>query len=81
MTEELRTKDPMSWLDMEIAPRDGTLIAGLNADGDIDHVEYRETRQCMLASVAPGAGERGPGWVSAFADYLPIDPPVKWRPL
>jgi hypothetical protein len=66
------------WQPMETAPK-GVLIEGLNFDGEVDLVEYRETRQCMLASVARGAGECGPGWVSANADYLPIDAPIAWR--
>lgn len=56
------------------------LIEGLNFDGDVDLVEYRETRQCMLFTVAKGAGECGAGWVSANAGYLPIDAPMAWRP-
>lgn len=66
------------WKPIETAPR-GRLIEALDEDGDIDLVEYRESRQCMLAGVAKGAGERGPGWVSAYAGYLPIDAPVAWR--
>lgn len=66
------------WKPIETAPK-GTLVQGLNAEGDIDVVEYRETRQCMLSSVARGAGECGPGWVSELAGYLPVDPPIAWR--
>lgn len=68
------------WRPMETAPK-GMLIEGLNADGDIDRVEYRETRQCMLSTVASGAGECGAGWVSKDAGNLPVDPPTAWRPI
>jgi hypothetical protein len=67
-----------TWQPIETAPRNKS-VEGLTADGDVDLVEWRETRQCMLASVAKGAGECGPGWVSHLADQLPIDPPVNWR--
>lgn len=80
MSDAPLTNEERAWLDMESAP-DSTLIEGLYADGSVDRVEWREHRQCVLASVAPGAGECGSGWVSADADYLPVDPPVKWRPL
>ncbi len=70
--------DELTWQPMDTAPH-GRLIDAINSDGNVDLVEYRQTRQCMLASVAHGAGECGPGWVSAHADYLPIDPPVGWR--
>lgn len=79
MSEHL-TSDERAWREMDSAPR-WTLIEGLSDDGEVDQVEWRDNRQCMLASVAPGAGECGPGWVSKLADYLPVDPPIKWRPL
>lgn len=68
------------WQDIETAPRE-ILVEVLNSDGDVDLAEWRHTRQCMLASVARGAGECGPGWVSSLCGYLPIDAPEKWRPL
>lgn len=68
------------WWPIETAPK-GILVEALNSDGDIDLAEWRDTRQCILSYVARGAGECGPGWVSSLAGYLPIDPPVKWRPL
>jgi hypothetical protein len=66
------------WQPMSTAPKN-KLIEGLTEDNEIDLVEYRETRQCMLSSVAKGAGECGAGWVSAIAGYLPIDSPIAWR--
>lgn len=68
------------WRAIETAPK-GVLVEGLNADGDIDHVEWRETRQCMLSTVAHGAGECGAGWISKEAGNLPVDPPTAWRPI
>lgn len=67
------------WQPIETAPRN-MLVDGLYDDGDVDQVMYRHNRQCMLSDVARGAGECGPGWVSKEAGYLPVDPPLKWRP-
>lgn len=66
---------------IETAPKDGTVIVGIYEDREEDHVVWLESRQCMLSSVARGAGECGKGWASALCDFLPVDPPVYWRPL
>lgn len=68
------------WKPIEDAPKDGTLIVGLYEDGEEDLIQWRDSRQCILASVAHGAGQRGPGWASALCDFLPVDPPTAWKP-
>lgn len=80
MCQSICNRRASEWQPIETAPK-GVLVEGLNADGDIDRVEWRETRQCMLSTVAHGAGEVGAGWVSKDAGNLPIDPPTAWRPI
>lgn len=55
----------------------GMLGVAYYEDGQPEIVEWRETRQCMLG---PRAGERGPGFVSHAAGFLPVDP-VRVDPL
>lgn len=78
MNERTVMADASNWQPIETAPK-GVLVEGLDLEGGIDHVEYRETRQCMLSTVAHGAGECGAGWVSRIAGNLPVDPPIAWR--
>lgn len=67
------------WQPIETAPRDGTRVRILSADGaEEDNVYWSEERYCILG--AP-QGSRGPGWVSTEAGNLPIDPPTHWQPL
>lgn len=47
-------------------------------DGYVDLVQWADTRKCMLATVAPGAGEVGEGFVSPAAGMLPVDTPEQW---
>jgi hypothetical protein len=70
--------DELPWHPIESAPKNAP-VEVLNADGEVDVAELVDSRQCMLASVARGAGECGPGWVSKLVDNLPIDAPMKWR--
>ena len=71
------------WPSISSAPRDGTHIRALTADGDIDVVCWLPERTCMLGRQvgAGGAGQRGPGWVSVEAEYLPVDEPTHWAPI
>lgn len=66
------------WFPVENPPAEGIIVVGDFADGE-ELIEYRSERQCMLSSVAQGAGQVGAGWVSVDAGYLPIDPPKRWR--
>lgn len=68
---------------MSDAPRNGDLIKAFGPAGE-DLVCWQESRTCMLGlfpGAAPGAGSRGPGWVSANAEYLPVDDDfIGWLP-
>lgn len=68
------------WQPIETAPKDGKPIRVKYAwdnDSTEDGVYFAETRQCVLGA---RAGERGPGFVSVEAGYLPVEP-THWQPL
>lgn len=68
------------WHSIDTAPRDGTPIRVMYEwDGCSveDGVYFAATRQCMLGA---RAGECGPGFVSAEAGNLPVEP-THWMPL
>lgn len=64
------------WMSMHNAPRDGRWILGLYDDGKMV-IRWADRRRCVLATVAPGAGEFGPGWEDQ-ENGLPVDPPHAW---
>ncbi len=69
----------MTWQPIETAPKDGTPLRTLSADGlQEDGVYWSDERYCILG--AP-QGSRGPGWVSAELGNLPINTPIGWMPL
>lgn len=58
-------------------PPKGVTVLGLNLDGELEDVQYRDERQCMLGT---RAGECGEGFVSIAAGYLPVDDITHWLP-
>jgi hypothetical protein len=66
--QEADAKNP--WLPIERAPKDGTPLYVLYADGaEEDEVYWSDERYCMLGRPQ---GSRGPGWVSTHAGNLPV---------
>lgn len=65
---------------MQDAPRDGRWIIGFYDDPHIgeDVIGWREERYCILG--AP-QGAFGPGWIGRDCDELPVDEPMRWRPM
>ena len=66
------------WEPLATAPKDGRTIIGLYDDGECE-IRWADLRRCVLATVAPGAGEYGPGWED-LENCLPVDAPSAWRP-
>lgn len=56
------------WKPIAEAPRDGTTITVLFANGDEDEVCWEEDRYCMIGSPQ---GSYGPGWVDKL-NHLPV---------
>jgi hypothetical protein len=72
-------EDAPAWQPIDTAPRDGTPLRILNADGtEEDGVYWSNERCCVLGS---RAGAFKPGWVSTEAGNLPVDPPTHWQSL
>lgn len=72
----------MTWLPMDDAPRDGTVIIGL-VNGDPWPIRWNdEDRHCMLAyGNARGAGYGfGPGWEQADERLVITDEVEGWQP-
>lgn len=69
-----------AWQPMDTAPTDGTPILGYYGADEVVAIRWAESRECMLASVAPGAGLFGPGWEDV-ANGLYVDDPVSWAPI
>lgn len=63
------------WQKMGSAPRDGTIVLGLNRDGSTDRVYWSTDRCCILGR---RAGSYSDGWMSDNVG-LPVDPPRKWK--
>jgi hypothetical protein len=62
------------------APRDGTQITGIYADGNEVTMYWSERPVCMLGSINGGFP---PGWATCGdkTDFnLPLDEPDFWRP-
>lgn len=68
-----------TWLNMADAPTDGTVIEGYYGPNEIVRVRFAEDRVCMLAGIAPGAGQFGEGWEDE-ANGLYANDPLAWRP-
>jgi len=71
---------PEGWRDIASAPRDGTKLRVLYADGtEEDGVYWQEQGRCCI--LGPRAGAYSPGWTSTAAGHLPVDDVTHWMPL
>jgi hypothetical protein len=77
--EEIYTELRM-WLPLEIAPVDGTAIIG-RVYGEPVPMRWAESRVCMLADVAPGAGLFDEGWEDTLNGLVIWDGVDAWRPV
>lgn len=73
-------KEESGWRPIESAPRDGTPLRVLYADGTEESGVYwqSEGRCCVLGA---RAGSYQPGFTSTDAGHLPVDNITHWRPL
>lgn len=76
-----REAEGWHFLDMAEPPAISKIVRALFADGHVERASREEHRTCMLGPLAPGAGQRGPGWVTREPDTdpLPIDDPIAWK--
>jgi len=72
----------VTWLSIDEAPEDGTVIIGLVNGDEVEIYWTDEDRHCMLAyGNAPGAGTGfGRGWVDELNGLVVIDPVDGWKP-
>lgn len=68
-----------TWRPIDLDAKSRHWILGLYDDCELE-IRWADNRQCMLSTVAPGAGQLGPGWEDR-ENHLPVDPPISWRPL
>lgn len=64
-------------MNIDDAPRDGTVIDGLYGTDWIP-IRWAESRRCMLAGIGGGNGYFGPGWEDEFNGLI-VDEPSAWR--
>lgn len=81
LTDWWNARAPESgWMPIETAPKDGTPIKVLYADGLTEEGVWwqAEGRCCVLGS---RAGSLPSGWTSTEAGNLPVDDITHWQPL
>lgn len=71
--------ETITWLEMDIAPQDGTEIMGLYGK-DESVIRWAESRTCMMAGIAGGYGYFDEGWECVYNNLI-VDSPDKWQPI